>query len=212
MRRWRCGAWLVGAVAVCGVLIAPPAWSSGVADQGGLVIRVWKARHMLWLQQGNRIIKKFPVALGRDPLAGKIRQGDGLTPEGRYYISEKKADSPFHRFLGLSYPNINDAERAYAAHLISADEWADIFYANLEQTTPPWATPLGGRVGIHGYGDRPYAVVDWTEGCIAVSNGAIDYLYDHVPVGTPVIISNDLTPPATQASTTNSRETVVGAR
>jgi lipoprotein-anchoring transpeptidase ErfK/SrfK len=30
--------------------------------------------------------------------------------------------------------------------------------------------------------------VDWTEGCIAVSNEEADFLYDHLPVGTPVVI------------------------
>src|SRR5262249_6973764 len=87
-------------------------------------------------------------------------------------------------------PNINDAERAFASRLISADQWADIFFANVRQTVPPSWTVLGGHVGIHGYGDRAAVPVDWTLGCIAVSNADIEYLYDRVPLGTPVIIGS----------------------
>ena len=35
---------------------------------------------------------------------------------------------------------------------------------------------LGGRVGIHGYGGRPYVPIDWTEGCIAVSDDDIEFI------------------------------------
>ncbi|MFN8643265.1 MAG: L,D-transpeptidase [Candidatus Binatia bacterium] len=55
--------------------------------------------------------------------------------------------------------------------------------------TPPPRTRLGGMVGIHGFGSRDYVPIDWTEGCIAVSNEEIEYLYDLTPVGTPVIIN-----------------------
>jgi murein L,D-transpeptidase YafK len=184
---WR-GLLYVG-VAGLGVLVTTQAWSMRTGDDAeDLTIRVWKSRHQMWLQDGDRILKKFPIALGKDLSAGKLFRGDGRTPEGTYYICEKRPRSRFHRFLGISYPNVDDAERAFAQHLISADEWADIFFANVEQTIPPWSTAMGGRVGIHGYGGRPPVSVDWTEGCIAVSDADIDYLYDRVPLGTRVVI------------------------
>lgn len=181
--------WLSAVLSVSGVLAAGHLWPAGAHNADELSIRVWKGRHELWLQDGDRIVKKFPVALGKEPTAGKLVRGDGRTPEGRYYICEKRSRSRFHRFLGISYPNIDDAERAYAEHLINADEWADIFFANLQLGTPPWSTVLGGRVGIHGYGGRPLIPIDWTQGCIAVSDADIEYLYDRVPLGTPVVIS-----------------------
>ena len=137
----------------------------------------------------GRVVRKFEIALGKEPTASKLIRGDGRTPEGNYYICEKHPQSRFRRFLGISYPNVDDAERAYAERLISADEWADIFFANVQQTVPPWSTALGGRVGIHGYGGRPELPIDWTEGCIAVSDADIDYLYDRVPIGTRVTIT-----------------------
>ena len=101
-------------------------------------------------------MRQFRVALGRQPRFGKEVQGDDRTPVGRYYIADKNADSRFHRFLGLSYPNIDDAERGYQRGLIGAEQWADIFFANLRGDAPPSGTALGGRVGIHGFGGRPY--------------------------------------------------------
>lgn len=155
---------------------------------GQETIYVWKAKRLMELRDGNRVLRRFEISLGLDPAARKRFRGDNRTPVGRYFISDKRPRSRFHRFLGLSYPNINDAERGYASRLIDANQWADIFLANLRGRTPPWSTPLGGRVGIHGHGGRPELGIDWTEGCIAVSDREIEYLYDRVGIGTPVII------------------------
>jgi murein L,D-transpeptidase YafK len=185
----RSASWGVFAAVIvaCSCLVATQA-RSAPSDTAELTIRVSKAQHELWLLEGDRVLKTCPVSLGRELNASKLRRGDGRTPEGAYYISEKRERSRFHRFLGISYPNIDDADRGYAERLISANEWADIFFANLQQTTPPWSTAMGGRVGIHGHGGPSFIPIDWTDGCVAVSDTDIDYLYDHVPVGTPVII------------------------
>jgi lipoprotein-anchoring transpeptidase ErfK/SrfK len=49
---------------------------------------------------------------------------------------------------------------------------------------PPWDTPLGGTVGIHGNG----AGSDWTWGCVALEDGDIEELWEVCPLGTPVVI------------------------
>jgi murein L,D-transpeptidase YafK len=159
------------------------------ASAGYPVIEIWKGARKMELRQGDAVVGRFRIVLGQQPKYGKERQGDGRTPVGRYYVSEKKADTQFHRFLGISYPNVDDAERGYQHRLIGAEQWADIFFANLRGEAPPSSTSLGGRVGIHGYGDRPYLPIDWTEGCVAVSNDDIELIYDRAPVGTPVIIN-----------------------
>ncbi len=152
------------------------------------MLEVWKAKHEMWLKQNGHVVRKFRISLGSEPGSAKDHQGDGRTPVGTYYVSDKRANSPFHRFLGISYPNIDDAERGFAEHLISADQWADILFANLQGQPPPSHTALGGRVGIHGLGGRRAEGIDWTAGCIAVSDEDIDYLFRVVPVGTPVTI------------------------
>ena len=155
---------------------------------GRPVLEIWKSQRRMELRYGDIVDRQFRVSLGRAPHFGKEERGDYRTPVGRYYIAYKKP-SRFHRFLGLSYPNIDDAEKGYQRGLINADQWADIYFANLTGETPTSGTPLGGMVGIHGFGDRDYLPIDWTEGCIAISNGEIEYLYELLPVGTPVIIN-----------------------
>ncbi len=165
-------------------------WSSSAQPPEPLLLHVWKARREMWLVNRGQVERKFDVALGSQPTSSKAYRGDGRTPQGRYFICEKKPQSRFRRFLGISYPNVRDAENAYSKKLISAEEWTDILFATLRQTTPPWSTALGGWVGIHGYGDREEVQVNWTQGCIAVGNADIDYIYERVAIGTPVIIDD----------------------
>jgi hypothetical protein len=47
-------------------------------------------------------------------------------------------------------------------------------------------TDLGGWIEIHG--DGTGSATTWTQGCVAVRNGAMDVLWEQVRVGTPVLI------------------------
>lgn len=183
-----------GVLVMVGVAVALA--GRGYADESGNgngrpwkpVLEVWKAQRQMHLRDGDQVVREFTVVLGRAPRYPKEQRGDMRTPVGRYAITEKHV-SRFHRFLGLSYPNFDDAERGYQRGLIGARLWADLFFANLRGDDPPARTPLGGRIGIHGFGNRPYAPIDWTEGCIAISNDEIEYLYETIPVGTLVVIN-----------------------
>jgi hypothetical protein len=73
---------------------------------------VHKAARSLELFDGDRLIKTYPVALGTNPVDPKRKEGDGCTPEGAYIICTKNERSRFHLFLGISYPNIEDADCA----------------------------------------------------------------------------------------------------
>ncbi|MEO8605474.1 MAG: L,D-transpeptidase [bacterium] len=182
MVRWSVVAMLM-AIGVAGSAV-----QAEYASGGPTVLEIWKAERRMELRRGEQVVRQFQVVLGVAPRYAKESRGDYRTPVGHYYISEKHV-SRFHRFLGLSYPNVDDAERGYDRGLIDANEWADIYFANLNRNSPTSATALGGRVGIHGFGDRPFIPVDWTEGCIAIRNEDIEYLYDVVPVGTEVVIN-----------------------
>jgi hypothetical protein len=189
--------WWLRALGVSLVLaVAPQAWGDELASNGQgyngyaalPVIEIWKTQRKLQFRQ-NGTVYEYRVVLGSQPRDGKRVQGDGRTPVGRYYIADKNPDSRFHRFLGINYPNVEDAERGYRGQLIGVEQWADIFLANLRGAAPPWHTVLGGRVGIHGLGGRPNVPVDWTEGCIAVSDEEIEFIFHQTPIGTPVIIN-----------------------
>ncbi len=154
-----------------------------------MVIEIWKSSHRMELRRGDEVIRDFEVGFGRDPEGTKQVRGDKRTPVGEYFVTEKHHSQRFHRFIGLSYPNIEDANRGYESGLIGADQWAKLFVAIAGGREPAQTTLLGGRIGIHGFGGRPYVpAIDWTDGCIAVSNEESEFLYENIPVGTKVRI------------------------
>ena len=160
---------------------------------GGFRVIVWKQRRVLEVLNADRVIRRYPVSLGISPVGRKESRGDGKTPVGRYYVYEKRPSDRFRWFLALNYPDSDDADRAFEAGRISAGTWADIWIADRTGQTPPWDTPLGAFVGIHGTGAdarkaRLRLASDWTDGCIAVSDHDIEELYALIPVGTAVEI------------------------
>lgn len=136
-------------------------------------VLVKKGQRRLYLLHHGKPFRTYRVSLGIDPVGHKERRGDNRTPEGHYLIDWRNPNSRFHRSLHISYPNEQD--RLYAAR----------------QGWDP-----GGMIMIHGqpHGRGPGAVrdliayKDWTEGCIAVSNLAIDEIWRFVPNGTPIEI------------------------
>jgi murein L,D-transpeptidase YafK len=126
------------------------------------------------------------VGLGFSPVDGKVREGDGCTPEGEFYVCVKNAASKFYLSLGLSYPNAEDAERGLRDGLITKAQHDQIISAISRKVRPPWDTPLGGQIFIHGNGSRS----DWTWGCVAVEDAEIKELFDALPMGTPVRIGH----------------------
>lgn len=133
---------------------------------------------------GGRVLKTLPVSLGSNDDGPKLHEGDRRTPEGEYVVCFKNPQSRFHRSLALSYPNRRDADRALAEGRIGAEDHRRILEAQVLRRIPPWKTPLGGEIFIHG-GRESHAA---TAGCIAIDSEAIDELYPLVAMGTPVII------------------------
>lgn len=147
-------------------------------------IQVFKARRQLHLYSNGSVVRTYKVGLGLSPVADKERQGDRRTPEGDFYVFTKNPKSAFYLSLGVSYPNIEDAERGLRGGLISRRQHDAIVRAIRLKVTPPQNTALGGDIYIHGNG----AGSDWTWGCVALENADIKELFDSVPVGTPVTI------------------------
>jgi len=147
-----------------------------------LVVR--KARRELLVYSGDRLLKSYRVGLGTNPVPPKERQGDRATPEGRYVVCRKNPRSQFVLSLGLSYPNERDADRGLRAGLVTRAQHRRIVESARRGTCPPWNTPLGGEIFIHGSGSAS----DWTWGCVALDDADVRELYPRVPVGTPVLI------------------------
>lgn len=108
-------------------------------------VLIWKARRMLESRQKGRVLLRCPIALGREPVGPKEREGDGRTPEGTYYICLIKEAGKYGKSLGLSYPSPEDAARGFAAGRI--DEGA------LGRRAPGMGKPGAPAVG-HGAGRR----------------------------------------------------------
>ncbi len=142
------------------------------------------ARRLTVFSDGEPV-KRYRVALGGEPEGDKEREGDLRTPEGEFYVCTRNSASKYHRSIGLSYPNEEDAERGLAAGLITKREYRTILDATRHMTRPPWKTALGGEIMIHGGGTDS----DWTEGCIAVSDPEVEELFRALPLGTPVEIA-----------------------
>jgi murein L,D-transpeptidase YafK len=147
-------------------------------------IVVLKSKRRLELYSDGAMVRTYRVGLGLNPVPDKKRQGDRATPEGDFYVFTKNNKSAFYLSLGISYPNIEDAERGLRDGLISRAQHDAIVNASKRKITPPQNTALGGDIYIHGNG----ASSDWTWGCVALENEDIKELFDAVPVGTPVTI------------------------
>src|SRR5262245_4427307 len=152
-------------------------------------ILIKKAERKLYLyrleSKEENLQKTYQIALGSNPIGPKLRQGDGATPEGDYYITHKNPRSRFYLSLGVSYPNISDAEAGLKAGLISKREYEAISGAIRQKDKPPQNTRLGGDIFIHGGGS---GTRDWTIGCIALENEEMKVLFDLIPVKTAVKI------------------------
>jgi murein L,D-transpeptidase YafK len=119
----------------------------------------------------HQLLKTYNIGLGRESVGDKHFQGDGRTPEGKYFISAKNAKSSYNKALVISYPNLGDE-----------------IYATWKHKKP------GGAIEIHGlpagYVDEGVknGMNDWTAGCIAIKNADINVIFDIVPIGCPILI------------------------
>ncbi|PPD39840.1 MAG: L,D-transpeptidase [Methylobacter sp.] len=144
------------------------------------------------VKKGEQTIETLEsIAIGRGGAGLKSHRGDNITPHGSYKIGWVGEKSSFRRFFGLTYPSVDDAQKAFAHHIIDEPTYYRIVSAHVNNQIPPQNTPLGGQIGIHGLGradERVHKSFDWTHGCIALTNGQIDHLSQLVDTGTVVKI------------------------
>lgn len=134
-------------------------------------ILVEKSKRKLHLFSGEKIIKSYNISIGRNPIGHKEFEGDKKTPEGNYFINDKNPNSGYYKNLGVSYPNEKDIENAKSI-----------------------GKSPGGQIKIHGLKNglgwisRFHLLLDWTAGCIAVTNKDIDEIYDIIEIGIAIEI------------------------
>jgi len=134
-------------------------------------VLVRKSTKELTLFSGSRRIKTYKIALGKNPVGHKVIEGDKRTPEGSYFIDARNENSKYHLALHISYPDRIDAMKARSL-----------------------GSSPGGGIMIHGTGDeyewmgKLHASINWTDGCIAVTNKEIEEIWQLVPDGTRIEI------------------------
>ncbi len=156
-------------VALCFSACGKPQLLDHTTRVGKIVIV--KSDRTMNLMSGDHVIRTYRVALGRNPVGPKTRYGDHKTPEGLYFVDAKKSPSRFHLALHLSYPNQADRDRAQKEHV---NPGSDVEIHGIENGLG-WIGSLHRRM-------------DWTDGCVAVTDSEIDEIWNAVAVGTPVEI------------------------
>jgi murein L,D-transpeptidase YafK len=163
-----------------GEIALAKATNPSIVDPFNWAVMVYKSRHELVVYFEGHLYKKYRAVFGRSLEPGtKEWAGDRRTPEGVYRVVRKRGDRRWHYFLQINYPNRYD-RRVYGTMLADGEV----------PRIDGHVTPEGSAIGIHGT-DEPMlnaGDINWTTGCVSVSNGAIDELDALLPIGTLVII------------------------
>jgi murein L,D-transpeptidase YafK len=177
-------------LAVCLVPAPTPAADAGpqnepwlLVDSGNLTLTV--------MHDDRPRMTLHNIAIGRYGTSLDKRRGDKKTPLGHFRITEIRRETSFHRFIALDYPGIEHAEKGHREGVISQHELQAILRAHRLGKAPPQHTALGGNIGIHGLGLgdlRLHETMNWTRGCVALTDEQVDALLSWARVGMTVEI------------------------
>lgn len=149
--------------------IASSSVEAGLPLADSVIVR--KSARVLELLKNGQVLRSYKIALGLRPEGHKQYEGDFRTPEGKYFLTRRNPNSDYFLSILVSYPNDEDAARAR------------------RQGLRP-----GGAIMIHGQPNTPkkprdyYSNIDWTEGCIAVSNSDMVEIWLMTAPDTPIEI------------------------
>lgn len=135
-------------------------------------MKVIKSQNKMYLLDGEKIIKEYPVAFGENAKGHKQQEGDERMPEGRYRLDYKKEDSTFHRAMHVSYPNEQDKANARKLGVSPGG----FIMVHGQRNWLGWLAPITQKF-------------NWTNGCLALTNTEMDEFMALVKVGTPIQIS-----------------------
>ena len=141
-------------------------------------VKVYKSKRVLELSSHGQVVQRYPIRLGFEPIGNKLTEGDGKTPEGMYTLDWRNPNSQFYKSLHVSYPNQQDQANATMQGLKAG---SNIMIHG--------SFPIQGKLTRSGkpfYHYMPQQ--DWTLGCIAVSNAAMDDIWTRVKNGTLIEI------------------------
>ena len=133
------------------------------AELNDLTILIDKTHYFLEVRDHAEMVKRYPVALGADPVNRKLYQDSSCTPEGVYRVTQLQHEAAYYRAIDIDYPNSRDRLR---------------FAVGQQLGLIPAGRRIGGQIQIHGDILKEVAVyANWTYGCIAMRNDDIDELF-----------------------------------
>lgn len=143
-------------------------------------VRVYKTQHRMEMLFEGKVTKVYKVMLGRGGMGPKRQEGDKLVPEGKYTLDYKNPYSSFYRSIHITYPNADDRERARKMGVKPGSEiflhGMPNYYTEMQAILDPKALEIA------------FPLIDWTAGCVAVSNAEITEIWDNVEVPLPITI------------------------
>ncbi len=144
-------------------------------DRAADKILIKQHEHKLYVYHNGKVIKTFRTSLGKNTMSrgAKVKAGDFCTPVGTYKILDKRCHSIKYRAMTISYPNAKDRARAKKLGVNPGN------YITFH------GQPYWNR---DGHGDSYTLEHDWTNGCIALTNKDLDWLWSAVKPGTIVVI------------------------
>lgn len=135
------------------------------------IIIIKKSERLLYAVKDDKVIKKYDIAIGQNPIGHKLKEGDKKTPEGYYFVDGKNAKSKFFLSLHTSYPNFHDRRVAEKNNL-----------------NPGSHIAIHGLPSISVLSQYLYNSLDWTDGCIALNNKDMEELWNMSEEGTQILI------------------------
>ncbi|KKO03300.1 hypothetical protein LCGC14_0097130 [marine sediment metagenome] len=134
-------------------------------------VLVVKEERKLYLLRDGEPYREYGIALGGNPVGHKQEEGDQRTPEGDYVLDWRNPNSMAHLSLHVSYPNEHDQAQA-----------------EVRGVSPGGMIMIHGQMNGFGWLGHLLQRWDWTDGCIAVTNVAMEEIWRAVPNGTPIRI------------------------
>ena len=154
-------------ILICLFIIPFSSYSKDKID----IIIVKKSERVLYAIKDDKVIKKYNIALGKNPNGHKKVEGDKKTPEGYYFIDGKNAKSKFFLSLHTSYPNFHDKQIALK-----------------NKVNPGEHIAIYGLPPLNLLAQYLFEGADWTDGCIALNNSDMKELWDLTEEGTQILI------------------------
>jgi len=119
----------------------------------------------------------YPIVFGSKDLRDKMKEGDKLTPDGKFKVILKKIHPKWGPELLLDYPNDVSYKK---------------FNERIAKGIIPKSAKIGNGIAIHATRPDEEWTVDnfynWTDGCVSVKYTEMKDLFSYIPVGTPVTI------------------------